>query len=100
MDTVELCQRLREAAKEVSDEGLCGWGNLMAEAAEHLEKLYNPWHPIETAPDDETILLYSEIPGGAGQEMFVGWESLDEWIDDYQIIPTPTHWADLPQPPK
>ena len=64
---------------------------------------YNGWQPIETAPKDGTrVLLYGNGAGVQWQvsewvieDKFAGWYPWD-W-PDYE---EPTHWMQLPEPPK
>lgn len=59
------------------------------------------WQPIETAPKDERILLWVKghlvmLGGWNGLSMYGGpsW-----WANNSPIIPQPTHWAPLLEPP-
>lgn len=68
----------------------------------------NEWKPIETAPKDtlDNILVSN------GDRVFVAWyDDVDDqdsyWSDatvgdryDGRIIPQPTHWMPLPEPPQ
>ena len=51
----------------------------------------NPWQPIEIAPKDRPVLLYGgHVPCC---QMFVGHADANwSW--------QPTHWQELPEPPK
>ena len=60
------------------------------------------WHPIETAPKDGTEILVITPFGMA----VACWR--DDWwtVDDFKHGPfslrgpAPTHWAELPEPPR
>jgi len=59
------------------------------------------WQPIETAPKDEPILVGPTKRMGICVAMNCsrdGWvtETCVEWVSMY----TPTHWMQLPEPPK
>ena len=59
------------------------------------------WQPIETAPEDTSVLVY--CPEYYGDEYGVAhWDSTDEkWIAGFIPLDCiPTHWMHLPQPPK
>lgn len=58
------------------------------------------WMPIESAPKDQTILLY----GAKRLEICVGMNhSRDGWVTDttseWASMYPPTHWMPLPPPP-
>lgn len=55
----------------------------------------NQWHPIETSPKDRKIWLFDG-------EIFTGQWWLSDWTDwqDHERIVKPTHWMELPEPPK
>lgn len=69
------------------------------------------WHPIDTAPRDEWVLIgkkinddfefhkaiqFYETANELEGETFSGWV----WSHDYGCIDEPTHWMPLPQPPE
>lgn len=68
------------------------------------------WQPIETAPKDQSILVYgvwqSELGGSTDEPcIWMAWFSYDMWhvegTDYYACyVINPTHWMPLPQPPK
>ena len=59
------------------------------------------WQPIETAPRDGTIILFSCDMRGvslcclAETEIYTGWFNLSK-LDNG----SPTHWMPLPEPPE
>lgn len=63
------------------------------------------WHPIESAPRDRRLLVWS------GQEIYAAhWAQhpltgdeawiVAQWGDGEQALVKPTHWAPLPEPPQ
>jgi len=63
-----------------------------------IEKLRNPWQPIETAPKDGMYILVT-APDYGCKVMF--WYQ-DGWDDgDFESGSSwPAHWMPLPEPPK
>ena len=64
------------------------------------------WHPIESAPRDETVVLLYCPDSWDSDEVRVGWWFEDGWYDSEgashpltDIYGTPTHWMPLPSPP-
>ena len=60
------------------------------------------WQPIETAPLNREIILWN------GEEVTSGWHSMAlGWASAFEIgsehgldmVPPPTHWMPLPNPP-
>ena len=66
----------------------------------------NEWKPIETAPKDRRILLWSWAEmyvGHWAQHFETGAEAyiIAEWGDEgEQLLVKATHWKELPAPPK
>lgn len=66
------------------------------------------WQTIKTAPKDgSAILLYpceifSEISPDIGYWSTDQDEDFESWrtLDDEWIVPSPTHWMPLPEPPE
>lgn len=79
------------------------------------------WQPIETAPKDEvgpTVLLWNGESMGTGYwnawarddlGRVIGLEEedpaqfADRWLwtgEGFEVLPSPTHWMPLPEPPK
>ena len=56
------------------------------------------WHPIESAPADELILVF----GDGVIHVARIWSDGDAVVGDdiYYIFDRPTHWMPLPDPPK
>ena len=56
------------------------------------------WQPIETAPEDGTIVIIYEE--GKAVSAFYD-SSTKQWVEtmDYYEVPDPTHWMPLPEPP-
>ena len=61
------------------------------------------WQPIETAPEDETVMLYC---GGIYGERHTGYRDGEGWRQDHDSRPFPpstppfTHWMPLPAGPE
>ena len=53
------------------------------------------WQPIETAPEDEFVLVM-EPSGRCGGAYLLG----GEWSNDEGDAYNPTHWMHLPTPPQ
>ena len=77
--------------------------DLLREENERLRKDAEriEWQPIETAPKDEPILVGPTKRMGICVAMYCGYdgwvtETCVEWVSIY----TPTHWMQLPKPPK
>lgn len=72
-------------------------------------KIFDGWNPIETAPNDEWVLITDSRNGDyiVGQSMrFLeppSWDGLYYsswvWAADYVNIECPTHWMKLPAKP-
>jgi hypothetical protein len=74
------------------------------------------WQPISTAPKDRQILIsnkdgigvgkWKEEPytsyfmGGAFQGIICGWEAWCGGSEYDVVIDNPSHWMNLPEPPK
>ncbi len=65
--------------------------------------LPSAWQPIESAPKDQEILVYTR-PWGAIIAVFSG--EFGEWLSRMQVPVSikeddelPTHWQELPSPP-
>ena len=60
------------------------------------------WQPIETAPKNAPVLAHST--NWVGAPMIVEWdETFSQWFEygtGDGIRPQPTHWMELPEPPK
>lgn len=70
----------------------------MAEAAAEIERLRAAlaWQPIETAPRDGRILVWSAVTGPYVTQHIDGewpWGRFGQWY------PRPTHWRPLPDAP-
>ena len=63
-DHAGLVARLRVAAKECEREGVNGWGNSMAAAADALEQAGGPCEDIERAAVVDRIRVETENAGG------------------------------------
>ena len=60
------------------------------------------WQPVETAPHNETVLLFLPATGHSVAEMEVGCFSTGSRDGPYSSISyhgRATHWAPLPEPP-
>lgn len=59
----------------------------------------NQWQPIETAPDNEMLMLFE--PHSMVGFIFVGRKNLDGvWINNLDLEEQkPTHWMPLSPPP-
>lgn len=61
------------------------------------------WQPIDTAPDDTEILVWSATQSGTYLAIRKrdGWWTADacpfEWTE---LVDLPTHWMAIPQPPE
>ena len=67
------------------------------------------WQPIETAPEDETVLVWAEDGWIMCADLILmseygGYDYCDGsrmWVDnDHSLLFRPTHWMPLPEPPK
>jgi hypothetical protein len=68
------------------------------------------WQPIETAPKDEMVLVWSEDGWAICAELvsmsdYGGYDDFGEcymWVsdDDLRLLFFPTHWMPLPEPPR
>jgi len=73
------------------------------------------WEPITNAPSEKWCLVYTNVPFGAGNKVFVAKRALvwgngvEEWIvfkdEKFPYHPmsymvSATHWMPLPEPPK
>lgn len=68
------------------------------------------WHPIETAPNQISVLVYGTWAGeinGPDKQPNIWMAELDngQWVihgGDYysSYVLNPTHWMPLPEPPK
>lgn len=62
------------------------------------------WQPIETAPTDEIVDLYSlhkawvHIRHCNARRYFGKWYA--QGSSGWEEVPSPTHWMPLPDPPK
>lgn len=59
-------------------------------------KELNQWHPIETAPKDDTkVLLYTKEWGAIHGRWYlgIGWNCKGTEL-------YPSHWMEIPEPPK
>lgn len=56
------------------------------------------WQPISTAPrvEGDTVILWNGVVVVAGSAWESGW--VDAWLD--WVMPQPTHWRELPEPPE
>jgi hypothetical protein len=54
------------------------------------------WQQIETAPDGQLIIVYSEHGDSDDWWMNVSWRVEGE---DADLMSKPTHWMPLPDPP-
>lgn len=53
------------------------------------------WQPIATAPKDgRDVLVFDD-----GAITIASW-FMDLWWDHGEMVPEPTHWMPLPEPPK
>lgn len=60
----------------------------------------NQWHPIESIPDDESVLLYQPAVPNDTKRMHMKDRMI---VSDSNVPPSPrmtTHWMKLPNPPK
>ena len=60
------------------------------------------WQPIETAPKDKEILLYSDSDGygiSGWNEEHQRWYVYNHYEEQLYLFPA-THWMPLPDPPK
>lgn len=96
---------LKERIKEL--ETCCEYnGDLFDQAEIRIAELEaeRTWRPIETAPQDERVL----VSGSGGDAEYVGWAILTSydgyWHEEDSFClygsSTPTHWMPLPLPPK
>lgn len=54
------------------------------------------WQPIETAPVNQTVIVY-----GNGRIRFMRKDDLGQWRNMMHAPrQTPTHWMPLPEPPR
>lgn len=62
------------------------------------------WQPIETAPKDRWILIYGarEEPYNESHVSLVEWDGGGWWgqYGEPVLTDVPTHWMELPEPPK
>jgi len=59
------------------------------------------WNTIDTAPDDEMLLLAAEFDGPGDWRIKIGYKDDNEY-NGWHIFGaswTPTHWMKLPAPP-
>jgi hypothetical protein len=78
-----------------------------AEMLERLRLKTEGWQPIETAPNETTVLLYMELTD-TGERLGhdIGWLEDGDWMLVSQdnepsigCIVRPTHWMRLTEPP-
>lgn len=74
----------------------------MEEWLENIFKDNQEWEPIETAPDNEWVLIYPSFYKGQTCEVSKQSKSFsNKWLlrDDGRYRLRPTHWQPLPKPP-
>lgn len=100
----KLLEELSDEEAEYADVG-GGYDALVRKAREALASLNDTeegWQPIETAPRDGTrMLLWVRghlvmLGSWAGHGAYSG---AAFWSNNVPIVPQPTHWLPLPQPP-
>lgn len=52
------------------------------------------WQPIETAPEEESVIIYN-IDGAVSRAMQINWR----WRSFDGTIPQPIYWMSLPKQP-
>lgn len=55
------------------------------------------WRPIETAPEDEFVLVWCPDYNGEDRHVIAIWGCVTGWWPKYC---GPTHWMPLPEPPE
>lgn len=54
------------------------------------------WQPIETAPEDEHVMIWLAASGNH----LIAERCEEKWFDDCGLVDeNPTHWMPLPAPP-
>lgn len=93
-----------------------GWlecNDALTLAKAYLATAHNGWQPIDTAPHDGTVVLvyghYLDSHGRSPKffveaalysEHLAGWGNPSVWIAGGDVLPDPSHWMPLPEPPK
>ncbi len=94
-------ERLRKKLSYINDEDFTISGgieeNYIMELLDECQEL-NPWQPIGAAPKDRQIILYTKEYGVTPGQWFPA--DRTGWWTAHCMPVTPTHWMELPEPPK